>query len=218
MQQAQEVYVPALEAGKILYPDLSQGPKFSLNTEGEYSSNTAYFIPSNDWVLLGLLNSNVTWFYLRGISDAMRGGVWRLRMFTQNIETIPIPDLKGKTIARLSEDCQKASEACYALQQALTRRIPDLAAPDIEPKLTNKLKSWWEFPDFAAFRKEVKKALKADIPLSERSDWEDWIARDKAEIARLTAEIKSNEDRINAIIYDVFNLTQDEIILLEASL
>jgi hypothetical protein len=126
---------------------------------------------------------------------------------------------KQKTeLAALAEACQAAAEQRYALQQALTRRIPDLAPAGTEPKLTNKLKEWWELPDFAAFRAEVKKTLKADIPLAERSDWEDWIARDKAEIARLTAEIKANEARINTIVYELFDLTPDEIALLEASL
>lgn len=74
-----------------------------------------------------------------------------------------------------------------------------------------------KLPDFAAFRAVVKKALKADIPLAERSDWEDWIARDKAEIARLTAEIKANEERINSIVYELFELTDDEIRLLETT-
>jgi hypothetical protein len=72
-------------------------------------------------------------------------------------------------------------------------------------------------PDFAAFRAEVKKAFKADIPLSERSSWEDWINRDKAEIARLTAEIEKAEAEIDTIVYDLFDLTPDEIELLEAN-
>ncbi|MEM0898883.1 MAG: hypothetical protein AAGI92_02910 [Pseudomonadota bacterium] len=37
-------------------------------------------------------------------------------------------------------------------------------------------------------------------------------------IARLTAEIKANEERINSIVYGLFGLTDDEIRLLEASL
>jgi len=64
----------------------------------------------------------------------------------------------------------------------------------------------------------VRKVLEADIPLAERSDWEDWIARDKAEIARLTTEIKAKEDRINAIVNELFDLTEDEIALLEAKI
>ena len=63
----------------------------------------------------------------------------------------------------------------------------------------------------------MKKAFKADIPLAERSAWEDWIARDRAEIVRLSAEIAAAEARIDGIVYDLFELTPDEIALLEAS-
>ena len=85
-----------------------------------------------------------------------------------------------------------------------------------DAKLNNKLKAWWEFENFAAFRAEVKKAFKADIPLAERSDWEDWMMREKSEIARLTSEIQSLEGQINALVYELFELTDEEISLLES--
>lgn len=85
-------------------------------------------------------------------------------------------------------------------------------------KLSMKLLEWWTLPDFAAFRSEVKKSLKADVPLAERTAWEDWIARDKVEVARLSSQIDANERQINEIVYDLFDLTPDEIQLLEASI
>jgi hypothetical protein len=63
----------------------------------------------------------------------------------------------------------------------------------------------------------VKKQFKADIPLTDRSAWEDWITRDRAEIARLSAEIAKAEAKINSIVYSLFDLTPDEIALLEAA-
>ena len=84
-------------------------------------------------------------------------------------------------------------------------------------KLTAKLQDWWALPDFGAFRAEVKKAFKADIPLTERTAWEDWIARDRAEIARLTAEIAQAESQIDSIVYELFELTAGEVMLLESS-
>lgn len=57
--------------------------------------------------------------------------------------------------------------------------------------------------------------FKADIPLADRSAWEDWITRDRAEIARLTAEIAQVEAQINKIVYELFDLTPDEIAMLE---
>jgi len=103
------------------------------------------------------------------------------------------------------------------LQHGFRRRILDLCPPERAAKLNTKLKNWWEFEEFAKFRAEVKKQFKADIPLNERTDWEDWFARDKSEIARLTGEIANNEADINTIVYKLFDLTEDEITLLEAN-
>jgi hypothetical protein len=72
--------------------------------------------------------------------------------------------------------------------------------------------------DFAAFRAEVKKAFRNDIPLAERSSWEDWIKRDKVKIAHLTSEIAQAEAKIDAIVYDLFDLTSEEIELLESNI
>jgi hypothetical protein len=43
-------------------------------------------------------------------------------------------------------------------------------------------------------------------------------ACDHAEIARLTAEIAQAEAKIDGIVYDLFDLTPDEIALLEATI
>ncbi len=214
-------YYAEFEKPKLLYPDLSQGPKFSLDTSGLFSPNTSYFIPKSDFALAGILNSSLNWFFLRGISDAMRGGEWRIRMFSQNIERIPIPDAtpdQREALGKLAEAAQTAAEERYKLQRSIIRRIPDLAADPATAKLSSKLKEWWLLPDFAAFQKEVKKTLKAEIPLKERSEWEDWITETRGEINALTAEVSRLEGEINAQVYALFDLNPAEITLLEASI
>ena len=142
-------------------------------------------------------------------------------MKAQYVGQLPIPRMpesSRKALASQAVIAQKSAQERLKLQAALTRRIPDLCPPEREPKLTNKLKEWWTLPDFSAFRAEVKKVFKADIPLADRSDWEDWINRDRAEIDRLTAEIAQAETEIDSIIYDLFDLTEDEIALLEAAI
>ena len=151
----------------------------------------------------------------------MRGGVWRLELRVQYVETVPIPpatDAQKAELAALAEAAQTAAEARYKLQQDITRRIADLSPPGKPPKLTERLKAWWDLPDFAAFRAEVKKAFKADIPLAERTDWENWIARTRPEIHALTAEIARIEREIDTKVYALFDLTPEEICLLEASI
>jgi hypothetical protein len=120
---------------------------------------------------------------------------------------------------------QAAAEQRYALQQDITRRIPDLAVSTSldtngkkEAKLTTRLKEWWNLPDFAAFQAEVKKAFKADIPLRERSEWDGWITGNRTQIHALSAEIARIEAEINVRVYALFGLTPDEIALLEANI
>ncbi|KZD12389.1 hypothetical protein AUP43_16535 [Oceanibaculum pacificum] len=219
LQQAQEAYSERLSKPKISYPHFNAERNFTAELDGSFSNDKSYFIPSDDRFLIAYLNSSVGWFFLSNLAPAVRGGFHELRV--QYVEQLPIPgadDAKKKELAALAEACQAAAEERCRLEQGLSRRIPDLAPVGTQPKLTTKLQEWWALPNFAAFREEVKKSLKADIPLAERSDWEDWIARDKVKISGLTAEIETNEGRINSIVYELFELTQEEIDLLEANL
>lgn len=219
LQQAQEAYAPHFAAPKIAYKDIGDSSPFHVDTEGAFMANTGYFIPSGEHHLAAYLNSKLLWFTYLNVSAQIRGGF--VRFFSNHLGEMPIPnwpDAAKSELDTLSDKAHAAAKLRLTLQTALSRRIPDLCPPEREPKLTNKLKEWWTLPDFAAFRAEVKKVFKADIPLSERSDWEDWIARDRAEIARLTAEIAQAEAEIDGIVYELFDLTLDEIALLEASI
>jgi hypothetical protein len=79
------------------------------------------------------------------------------------------------------------------------------------------LKEWWKLPDFAAFQKEVERALKAKIPLQERNDWEHWTSTTRAQIRALSDDIARLEAEINGKVYGLFNLDADEIALIEAT-
>jgi len=103
----------------------------------------------------------------------------------------------------------------YALHQRVRHRLQaDLGTPD--KSLNQKLTAWWE-QDFSALRVEVKKVFKHDIPVADRDDWEAYHATQRAEHARLTAEIVRLETDLNARVYALFNLTPDEIAIIEAS-
>lgn len=217
LQQAQEAYVPAFEAPKIAYIEVCNRGPFSFEPNGFYQEATTFLIPSRDLALLALLNSRVAWFFFVGITTVFQGGYFRMK--NQFVEILPIPDIPAEarsSLEALAIQAQRTAEQRLTLQRALTRRIPDLCPPGRDPKLTTRLQEWWTLPDFAAFRAEVKKVFKADIPLAERSAWEDWITRDRAEIARLSAEITKAEAQIDSIVYGLFDLTPDEIALLES--
>jgi hypothetical protein len=100
---------------------------------------------------------------------------------------------------------------------SVLRRVPDLCPSGRSPKLTNRLHEWWTL-DFKSFQAEIKKALKTDIPLKQRNEWETFLREEGEKVRRLTTEIEQAERKIDAIVYKLFDLTPAEITLLESSL
>ena len=83
---------------KIVWPDISKLPRFSMDTRGQVLGNTGYFIPKSDYFLLGVLSSWTAWFFICKTSQPLRlrGDRWQYRLFTQSTENIPIPEADQK--------------------------------------------------------------------------------------------------------------------------
>jgi hypothetical protein len=208
-------YYGEFEKQKIIYGHFQDVPLFSIAEKSVYCNNKAYISANMGFYELGLLNSKLIWFSFSQQTTRMRGGFFEAT--TQNINNIPIPnatETQKQDIAKIAEACQAVAESRYQKQDAVRRRIPDLCPPEREAKLNAKLKNWWQL-DFANFRAEIKKAFKQDIPLSERNEWEHWLNQERAEIAQLSAELAALEKALNEKVYALFELTEEEIRLVE---
>ena len=169
--------------------------------------------------LVATLNGKLSWFWMFGEASPLRGGQWRLELREQYVSQLPIPDIPLESRARLvglGQGCTDAARQRFEIQSAVRRRIFDLAPPE-RAKLTGKLDNWHEL-DFAAFRAEVKRAFRHDIRLTERGEWETYLSDNTARMRDLSDRIATAEREINAIVYALFDLTPDEVALLEASL
>lgn len=103
-------YYDAFDKPKIIYPDIAKEPRFHLDREGVYFSNTTYFIPTDDEFLLAVLNSSILWEYAKNhlsvMGDIEKGG--RLRFFSRDFLKFPIPhadDEQKKRIKLLARKC-----------------------------------------------------------------------------------------------------------------
>jgi hypothetical protein len=209
-------YLALYDEPKVIFAHFQSEPLFFFDDENFYTNNRGYIWRAG-YFEVALLNSKVVWFFLTGVTSSIQGGFFEAT--TQNTTRIPIPattEAQKQALAELAAESQRVAKKRRDIEAALIRRIPDLCPLSRDPKLTTRLQEWWNLPDFAAFRAEVKKVFKADIPLAERSAWEDWITCDRAEIARLSAEITKAEAQIDSIVYGLFDLTPDEITLLES--
>lgn len=206
-------YNNLFEKGKISFLEIASSNPFFIDKLGYFNNATAFFIPTNDYYLLGVLNSKVAWVYWQGICTFLKGGYLRLK--SQFINTTPIPEKpQNDKIGKIAENCQSIVEARYKLESSFARRLEDLVPEGGEFKLNKKLTSWWEL-DFSELQTEIKKAFKGSIPLAERNDWQDYFEAEQAKRQELQLKVAQLEDQLNQEVYKLFNLTTEEITLIE---
>jgi hypothetical protein len=167
--------------------------------------------------LVAILNSRCAWFQLVSIARIKRGNY--IEAEAQYVDEIRIPEITNpdrNSLRKLAEFNTEVGGKQFSIQSSVRHRILDLAPPE-HKKLSRKLEDWWAL-DFAQFRDEVKRVFRAEIPVKERGEWEAYLAKNAAEVRKLDAAIEKAEREIDAIVYRLFDLTPDEIKLLEDSI
>jgi hypothetical protein len=169
------------------------------------------------------LNSKATWFALSGISIPFgeRAGEFRYRLFSQYIERLPIPNASDgdkMKIGELAKGCNSLGPQIYGLQAAFQKRLTDTFATSPSQKLNEKSQDWAELS-----LSELGAGLRTSFKLSDNpfknprtaDQWEPYLAEKKAEVDRLSRQLADAEAELNDRVYRLFDLTPDEIRLLQ---
>ena len=82
-------YWNEFEETKIVYPDIAKYSEFSWDANNYYLVNTLYLMPTSNKYILGILNSQTTYWYYIQISPSIRGDFYRF--IAQYVSQIPIP-------------------------------------------------------------------------------------------------------------------------------
>ncbi len=90
-------YWSAFDKPKIVWPDITNCPRFCMDTGNRYLGNTGFVIPGGDHFLLGILASWASWFFISKTAQPLRlrSDRWQYRLFAQYMEHIPIPSVAG---------------------------------------------------------------------------------------------------------------------------
>jgi adenine-specific DNA-methyltransferase len=80
-------YYDEFEQPKILYQEIAAYSTFTFDGTGLYTNNKLFFIPTTNKNLLGLLNSKLSWFWLKKKANILRGA---LALQSPYVLSIPI--------------------------------------------------------------------------------------------------------------------------------
>jgi hypothetical protein len=213
-------YYKEFENINILWPELANRPRFALTEPGMVPNKTAFLLSGNSGFLLGCLMSRVLWFAVMNIAAPFgeRRGIQRYLMSAQYISRLPIPDAspeERQAIGDLAMRITAEAKARYELHRnARAQILGELGATGKD--LNRKLGAWWDL-ELAGFREEVRKAFKRELGPRELERWEGWLAAMRARHEGHTAAIVAGETELNERVYRLFELTPDEIRLIEES-
>lgn len=98
--------------------------------------------------------------------------------------------------------------------QSTSHKFSKLLASELgltEP--SKKLQEWYnlEFTDFA---KELKKK-KIELSLAQKAEWMDFFESEKQKVNQTQAEIQTTDKQIDQMVYDLYELTPEEIQIVE---
>jgi len=102
-------YYNEFESEKIVYPEISDGPRFSLDTSGRYTNNKCFIIPVASREIVALLNSSVGEYWAENKLSSVRGGYLEYRAV--HVSDFPVPTIDHsqleELVDRIIEDLAK---------------------------------------------------------------------------------------------------------------
>lgn len=210
-------YYDKLEQPKLIYYHTALNHGFYYDTEGYYISANCYFIANADKYLQCILNSKLFHFVKKylfpSFGDSEKGG--RVRLDANKMNTLPIQKIEEDKKDFYIQKADKMLSLNKQLQETKQNFLNELGLEKIPQKLQN-----FEELTFDEFVKEYTKAkkLKFADKLAERNfkqEWQSLFENDKAITCKLQDEIAATDKEIDTMVYKLYNLTEDEIRIVE---
>ena len=198
-----------------------------MDMESRYLGNTGYVIPVEDYFLLGVLSSWASWFFISKTAQPLRlrGDRWQYRLIAQFMEHVPIPDASPadrEAVAELARRCTELGQARYQSQTRVQHRLTETfnndLASDSDATLNQKASAWWD-----CSLTELGDALKTSFRLATNpfknprtaDEWESYFTEHRTTLDHHSRALADAESELNARVYRLFNLTPEEIQLLQ---
>ena len=197
---------------KILSIRKHERPAFSYVTLDTYVNRTFNIIKTdrvNLKYLLVLLNSKLTKFWLKE-KGKMQGNIFQVDITPITSIPLIIVSKDQEAFISLSEKMLSLNRELQDLSQKFQRML--LRKFDLE-KLSTKLQEWYLL-DFSDFIKELKR-LKVKLSLSQESEWEEYFLEEKSKAIAIDSEIKNTDKEIDSMVYRLYDLTDEEIKIIE---
>ncbi|OCB77244.1 Eco57I restriction-modification methylase domain-containing protein [Flavobacterium crassostreae] len=223
--------IELFEKDYIITPQLQNIPSFTNKETDVYADAGGYLVllkpeyKAADY--LPILNSKILWYFIKNTSSEYGGGYFYFK--TKYLEPFGIP-LENVDKYNFSDIAKKQLSSTKCFFQVIGKFTKYLQSQFAIQKLTKKLENWYEL-DFGDFIKEINKAIKVtnkervknelqpikELTKLDEMDWMDVFETKKAEAQALKQQINSTDREIDAMVYELYGLSEEEIAIVENS-
>jgi len=203
---------------KILLRQTSAYPICALDTKSYYTLDTVHnglIIDDNfdSKYLLSILNSNLFRFlYENSINETGK-------VFAQvkiiYMDPLPIKLASDQDQKLFSKKVDQITEYTSNFESLRLQFINLLLSKFDIDKLSRKLQNWHELT-FKQFLKELKKK-KVKLPPKESAEWMEYFNQQEAEADDLKSQIAQTDKEIDAMVHELYGLTDEETAVVEES-
>ena len=116
-------YYDEFKKPKIIYGRITTRPRFVIDTDGYYTNDACYFLPTTDKRLLAILNSRVGWFLIRNTCTQLRGGYQLLWDYFKNV---PIAEKESPKVDALVDEIIEVKKKLLPIESQETEEADRL--------------------------------------------------------------------------------------------
>ncbi len=164
--------------------------------------------------ILAIINSKLISFLLtKGSTTSAKDDFSQITL--ADIRNIRIPQLSFEAQTPISDKVILILNRYQSLYEIVIKFGALLRKELSLQKLNRNLENWYLL-DFADFLEELKKS-KIKLSLQQKAEWMDYFEQQKVKALALKNEINQLDTQIDTMVYQLYNLTAEEIQLIEKS-
>lgn len=165
-------------------------------------------------VLYGLIVSKLCATYFKKANVNLNRNAFP-KINVNTLEAFPVPEIPIETQKRFELQIDSIIEKTSEFQKSKSKFLGLLQDNLSLSTTSKKLDAFYE-SDFKSFLSELKKQ-KIVLALSNQSEWKDFFEHSKSEINQLQTEIDKTDREIDQMVYELYDLTEQEIKIVENS-
>jgi len=214
-------YYAEFEKPKIIVPAIVQSASYLVDASGFYSNDKTSIIGVDDKALIAVLNSKATNFFMHSIAATKQGGFYEYK--PMYLVQLPIPPFATRGFSPLLSSHVETMITTNKTLADLRKRVLTLLLTKTGiQKASTKLQEW-DALTWAELEAEISKGLKplatkggkSKLSLNDQEELLTYFEQKKAEAERLKTTLATTDRAIDALVYELYGLTAEEIAVVE---